>query len=206
MEAAALVKIAESIAAFEVAHGPLTPQNLEAFHRFCLGQTQAEAPSSAPTEPWDLGKYVTYLYRFSKYYTKYALAESPLQSIDEFVFLADLMGRPGLSKAELTDSHIHERSTGIEIITRLLRRGFIEQRSGRTDRREKELFITEAGQGVFFSLAGVMTNLAQHLHGNLTPEALEQLVAVLRRLDEFHRPLYQERQGQALVDRWQQNR
>lgn len=206
MEAAALAQIAESIAAFEAVHGPLTPQNLEAFHRFCLGQTQAEAPSSAPTGPWDLGKYVTYLYRFSKYYTKYALAESPLQSIDEFVFLADLMGRPGLSKAELTDSHIHERSTGIEIITRLLRRGFIEQRPGRKDRREKELFITEAGQGAFYGMADLMTKLAYHLQGDLDREELIQLNTLLERLHTFHLRLYDERQGQALVDQWKQNR
>lgn len=123
MKATALAQIADRIAAYEAAHGELTAERLQDFHRFCLSPAAAAATDP---EPWVLGQHVTYLYRFSKYYTKYALADSPLQSIDEFVFLADLLGRPGLSKAELTDSHIHERSTGIEIITRLLRRGFIE--------------------------------------------------------------------------------
>lgn len=203
MKAAALAQLADQIAAYEAAHGELTPERLPDFHRFCLSPATG-AIAAADPEPWALGQHVTYLYRFSKYYTKYALADSPLQSIDEFVFLADLLGRPGLSKAELTDSHIHERSTGIEIITRLLRRGFIEQRPGRRDRREKELFITEAGQGVFFQLVGVMSRLAEHLHGDLTAEERGQLVGVLRRLHDYHRPLYQERQGPALVEQWQQ--
>jgi DNA-binding MarR family transcriptional regulator len=50
----------------------------------------------------------------------------------------------------IIDMNIHEKTTGMEVIKRLLNNGLIEQTDDPKDRRSKRLLITGKGMGVLF--------------------------------------------------------
>ena len=51
---------------------------------------------------------ISYLYRYSKHYTKKALDPTPLSTMDEFTFLATLTYQGSLTKTELIQQHLLE--------------------------------------------------------------------------------------------------
>jgi DNA-binding MarR family transcriptional regulator len=216
MEVAVLQVIASDISAFESEHGQLTIQRLQDFYAFkAATNTQTPQPKPQPFV-WKVSEYIVYLYRYARYYCKHALEGFQLQSMDEFAYVADVFGRreeaqhnpileEGISKAELTDRHIHERTTGMEIITRLLKRGFFEQRASKRDKREKLLYLTPMGQAAFFEAAPVMENVAKHIVGQLSQQDIDRLLQNLGHLEDFHNPYFTQRRVQELVQQWRAN-
>lgn len=179
--------------------------NLSAFSEWLYAHThpaQAAAPPPAhlnqptngsPSETLDsvIAKLVIFLYRYAKIYIKKALEGSQLQTADEFVYLTALLNRPGLSKMELIEMSIHEKTSGMEIIKRLLARGLAVQHDHTHDRRSKCLYLTEAGRAALFPVFGPMLQVGQLVGGNLSGPEKEQLAALLQKLDTFHKPIYQ---------------
>ena len=102
------------------------------------------------------------------------------------------MLKAGSTKTEIIDYHIHEKTTGIEILKRLKKNGFITEKKSETDGRSKALFITEAGQGVFFTHVERMQKIGELIVGDLEENEKLQLVSFLNRLNDFHQPIYHE--------------
>ncbi|RSK47166.1 MarR family winged helix-turn-helix transcriptional regulator [Hymenobacter rigui] len=137
-----------------------------------------------------IGQLVTYLYRYLRGYSRLALADSPLLTIDDFTYLATTFGHQPLSKTELIRRHIHEIPTGNEIIKRLLAREFLAEQPSTTDRRRKLLTVTPGGQQALFASMGPMRQLAHLAAGTLTAQERSQLVYLLQKLDAFHHPIF----------------
>ncbi len=115
-----------------------------------------------------LGKMIAYLYRYSRSYSKKMLEHSPLVTSDDFTYLAVLNARGSLTKTELIDMHMQEKTTGIEIIKRLLKNGLVEQRDDEADKRSKRLSLTNKGKGVLFASFPGMGKVATLVAGNLS--------------------------------------
>ncbi|WP_338768878.1 MarR family winged helix-turn-helix transcriptional regulator [Bernardetia sp. ABR2-2B] len=139
-----------------------------------------------------IGKFIGFMYRFAKFYTKKALEDSPLTTLDDFTYLGSIMLKEGSTKTEIIDYHIHEKTTGIEILKRLKRNGFITEKKSEKDKRSKSLFITEAGKGIFFAHVGRMQKIGELIVGDLEESEKRQLISLLNRLNDFHQPIYHE--------------
>jgi DNA-binding MarR family transcriptional regulator len=139
-----------------------------------------------------LGKLISYLYRYSRSYSKKMLEHSPLVTADDFTYLAVLNARGSLTKTELIDQHLHEKTTGIEIIKRLLKNGLVEQRDDETDKRSKRLSLTGKGRGVLFASFSGMGQVATLTAGNLSESEKMQLLYLLNKLHLFHNAIYRE--------------
>jgi MarR family transcriptional regulator, lower aerobic nicotinate degradation pathway regulator len=174
-----------------------------------LGQQSApptanDAPASQPDEPnrhallndadapdTQIGVMVSYLYRYNKLYGKKILADTPLTTIDEFSYLIMLLDAPDApTKTELIERNIHEKTTGIEILRRLIKGGLVEQIDDPTDRRAKRLKLTEKGMGVLSQVIPRLAQLVKLLSGNLTMTEKTQLVSLLTKLHLFHNQLF----------------
>ncbi|WP_313185847.1 hypothetical protein [Sphingobacterium siyangense] len=75
----------------------------------------------------DISTLLVFMYRYAVVYFKKALKEGPINTLDEFSFLIVLMTYPSLSKTELVQKLIMEKTSGIEVIKRLLKNELIEE-------------------------------------------------------------------------------
>jgi MarR family transcriptional regulator, lower aerobic nicotinate degradation pathway regulator len=133
-----------------------------------------------------LTKYIVYLNRYAKTYSKKALEGSPLGSTDEFVYLVALLFQGSKTKIELINIGRHEKPTGMEIIRRLQKLGFIDQTDDLDDRRSKRLSITTLGQNIAYSVMERMTEVSKIVAGNLTLVEKQELLRILQKLEDFH--------------------
>lgn len=142
---------------------------------------------------------ITYLYRYAKHYGKKALSGSPLSTLDEFSFLATLRFRGDLTKTELIQIHLLELTSGIEIIKRLAKQGFVEVFRDPQDRRSRRVRLTPAGEAVFNDMMPQMNLVAKIVSGNLGAEDIGKLMPLLHQLNDFHAAIHEEDRRTDLV-------
>ncbi len=140
-----------------------------------------------------LSQTISHLYRFAKSYTKIALEESPLTTVDDFLYLGKVMELGHCTKTELIELNAHEKTSGMEIIKRLLKDGFLTQEADPDDGRSKRLSITSAGEQEFFAALEAMKKSANLVGGPLSTVEKLHLMHLLQKLHEFHKPLFAEK-------------
>jgi MarR family transcriptional regulator, lower aerobic nicotinate degradation pathway regulator len=129
---------------------------------------------------------IAYLYRYAKHYSKKALEDTPLSTLDEFTFLATLSYRGNLTKTELINLHLLEITSGIEIIKRLEKGDLLESYADPNDRRSKRVKLTSRGREVLEVVMKKMDLVAQVVSGDLSEAEQQRLLPILHRLNDFH--------------------
>ncbi|WP_375413931.1 MarR family winged helix-turn-helix transcriptional regulator [uncultured Bradyrhizobium sp.] len=87
---------------------------------------------------------------------------------------------PGLKVADLLDVlRITKQSLG-RVLKQLLDQGYIVQKAGATDRRERLLFATAKGEALVTKLAGLQTDRITGAMGGLGPEGADTVRQFLR--------------------------
>ena len=182
----------------------LEKEDMAIFSKWLYEKTNAEKKEEIKLEPTGetldsiIGKFIGFMYRFAKFYTKKALENSPLTTLDDFTYLGSILLKAGSSKTEIIDYHIHEKTTGIEILKRLKKNGFITEKKSVTDARSKSLFITETGKGIFFAHVGKMQKIGELIVGDLEEDEKLQLISLLNRLNDFHQPIYHQNKKESI--------
>jgi DNA-binding MarR family transcriptional regulator len=197
-----LVKeVIEKLEAFE-SSGSGT--DLRSFSYWLYSQYQ-EAPSKGlPNleENLDglLTSLITTLNVHAKHYTKTALRGTPLVSMIDFGFLASLVENESLRKTELIARNYSELSPGIEVIKRLIRQELIEDFDDPEDGRSKRVRITRKGRELYLSALEGINKAAHLLCGDLEEEEKLHLLALLRKLNAFHQPIWDQERGKDLEE------
>ncbi|MBF1364022.1 MAG: MarR family transcriptional regulator [Porphyromonadaceae bacterium] len=118
-------------------------------------QEGAEASPTSAMRPANIGqqrevsiaRHLSLLHRYSKGYIKRALMASDLlQSEEEYSYLASLMSGKPQTKTELNTLNAMEKTSGAEIIRRLVAKGLAEERPDERDRRSVLVTITPQGR------------------------------------------------------------
>lgn len=135
---------------------------------------------------------VTYLFRYAKHYSKKALEDSPLSTMDDFTFLLTLKTHGSMTKSELTTKHLLEITSGVEILKRLEKQGLVESSENPDDRRSKHVSITDSGRKVLSQIMVKMRQVSGIVAGNLTTTEMGQLLPLLMKLDSFHSEIHRE--------------
>ncbi|MBC8152807.1 MAG: winged helix DNA-binding protein [Bacteroidetes bacterium] len=138
----------------------------------------------------EISMLVSCVYRYVKLYGKKALADTPVSTIDEFTYLVQLLRDHKPSKTELIEENIHEKTTGTEILRRLIGNGLIEQFDDLNDRRSKRLKLTDAGLELLYQIMPRMNQVSTLVAGELSVAEKQQLVDLLQKLHLFHNPLF----------------
>lgn len=133
---------------------------------------------------------LVHLNRYAKTYSKAAIADSDFHTQDEFSYLITLKAFGLMTKMELIKKNIQDKSSGMLIINRLVKQGWIEQNNSEIDRRSKLLRITEAGKLALENQMDKIRNASQIVAGNLNDSEKMNLIDILTKLDEFHNPIY----------------
>ncbi len=190
---------------FEHAHPEASSQQLSQFSDWLQQRMQKEAHAKEPVAPdWkgrDQGmmvddmivNLVSRLNRYAKLYTKLALTNCVISTVEEFSFAISLHFEGVKTKKQLIEENVLEKSAGMEIIKRMRDRGLIEEKANPEDGRSKLMMITDMGKGALFAAIGKVSKVSQIVGGNLTAEEKLQLVQLGQKLDAFHKPVYHEK-------------
>lgn len=148
----------------------------------------------------DISILVVMLFRYAKAYIKKALENSSIKSADDFSFLITLLTYPSMSKMELTSMQVMEKTSGNEIINRLIREDFISQTKDTHDKRKVQIKLTEKGRQEIFSVLPNMKLVSEIIVGNLTGQEIKTFAFLLRKLDKFHSQHYEKAKTKNLKD------
>ena len=199
-----LQELISHLAAYESQRSSTQRKDMEGFVAF-LNQRVFEKSTEAAvnfetgeTVEALLSQLIAFLYRYAKGYIKKALEDSALITLDDFGYLAGIWQTDGCSKTEIIDMNIHEKTTGMEVIKRLLNNDLIVQTDDATDRRSKRLSITEKGKGALFGTFDEMRKASLIIAGNLNAVEKMQLLHLLQKLHFFHKPLFLNERGKSL--------
>lgn len=143
----------------------------------------------------DISILIVLLFRYAKGYIKKALKDSLIKTADEFSYLITLMTTESMSKTELIQNQIMEKTSGTDIINRLIKQNLIEQFNDPVDKRSVRIKITSNGRAEIMKIIPQMQLVSQIVSGNLSENEKNMLAYTLRKLELFHNDIFMNKKG-----------
>ncbi len=138
----------------------------------------------------DITILISFMSKYAKNYLKKALENSIINTSDEFAFLISMLRYTSLTKTELINKLVTEKTSGIETIKRLIKKGLLEEFKAINDKKSVHIKITDLGKKSIFEILPVMNKVTKIITGNLTDQEILLLSNLLIKLDDFHNEIY----------------
>ncbi len=132
--------------------------------------------------------------RYAKFYSKSIIQGSDFASQEDFIYLINLKALGSMSKMQLIKKNLQDKATGIQIINRLLKNEWIEQKSSTEDKRSHLIQITTKGKEYLELSMQKIRKATNIVAGDLDYQEKMQLIYLLNKLDKFHNKIYFENQ------------
>jgi len=140
-----------------------------------------------------IGRLFIYMSRYAKSYVKKTLDGTALQSPEDFTSLAILLTHESLSKSDLISRNIQEKTSGTEVIRRLIQAGLVTQLDDENDKRSKRISITDQGKQLLYKVFDEMNDVGKMVSGNLSLSEKLNLQYLLQKLDSYHYKLHEDK-------------
>jgi len=124
--------------------------------------------------------------RYYKTYAKRVLGDSELTSPDGFSFLYHLNHTDSFRKMELIKMHHLEPPSGIEVLKRLSKKGFIAEFDDADDKRAKRIRITEKGKQELQRIMPKMIEVFHLMTAELSLNEKIHALGFLKQMNDFH--------------------
>lgn len=148
----------------------------EAEQQATYGYSSANA--KAPYLLWRMSKIL-------KVYSKPVFELEGLKSQDEFAILSYVHMVGECPKKEAIEAHLIDGSTGIDMIKRLIKRGFLTDRISPQDRRARLVQLSEEGEKLLKRVYQRMLGVPEVLV-NMSQEEQATFIQQLEQLDHTH--------------------
>ena len=158
-----------------------------------FGDQEVKAQEMAYQIDNAIGRLLVYMSRYAKSYIKKALEGTPLQSQYDFTCLAILMTHQSLSKTDLISRNMQEKTSGAEVIRRLLAAGLVKQWDDTIDKRSVRISITEVGKELLHQVFEDMNHVGKMITGNLSYSEKLEFHYLLQKLESFHFKLQEDK-------------
>lgn len=106
----------------------------------------------------------------------------------QFAALDAICTRPGLDQIGLSGAIAFDRTTIGGVVERLESKGLIDRRVGKTDRRTRELYITDQGCEVLKAVSPAVLRTQDRILEPLSAEERETLLTLLTKLVNENNP------------------
>ncbi|HEX2968215.1 MAG TPA: winged helix DNA-binding protein [Bacteroidales bacterium] len=147
----------------------------------------------------NISKNITLLHRYSKFYLKKILKYSSLQTIDEYSYLMCLYYHDkSFTKTELNNMNALEKTSGNEVIRRLLKSGLVKQKQDRSDKRSMLISITPEGKAEIEKIFPGLSKEAIILSGRLMPGEKAAFDNTLSSLCNYHQHIFNEHKNDSI--------
>jgi DNA-binding MarR family transcriptional regulator len=164
------------------------------------GEKETESQREKRTAPNNISILLVLMYRYVRIYIKKVLKESLIQTADEFSFLITLMTYESMTKTELITNQVMEKTSGTEIIKRLLKQGLIREYADPDDKRSVRVAITAKGRKELSAIFPGMNVVARVVIGNLSEPEVRTLYYLLKKLDFYHNDIFRNKRGRSLEE------
>ena len=155
--------------------------------KFALWLLEQEADQEPPPHlDGMIAMYIGLLYNYTTFYTRRLFKRSEVYSIIDHGFLMALMPDKEMTKTQLIQENIMEKSSGTEVIKRLLRQELIEELDNPHDKRARLVRLSEKGRGIVAGLGQGIADLSKVVTGQLTGHEKMFLLRTLEQLHLFH--------------------
>lgn len=169
-------------------NGQFTPDNVKV--KELRGDYSGAELQERDGSDTDISILIVLLFRYAKGYIKKALKDSVINTVDEFSFLITLMTHESLSKTELIQKQVMEKTSGTEVINRLLKNELITQYSDEVDKRSVRVKITTNGRIELLQILPHMQTVSQIVTGRLDEKEKTTLAFMLRKLEHYHNDIF----------------
>lgn len=162
------------------------------------GEEQPQIQTIRQESQSDAAILITFMFRYARGYVKKALQESAIQTTDEFAFLITLMTHDSLTKTELINTQVMEKTSGVEVIKRLLSQKMIREFADDHDKRSVRVAITPKGKKELEQVLPAMAKVSRIVVGNLSQPEINTLTYLLKKLDFFHHDIFMHKKALGL--------
>ena len=148
------------------------------------GKEKGRSPESV------INTLIVHMNRYAKSYSKSAIFNSDFSSQEDLIYLINLKAFGQMKKMDLIKKNVHEKPVGMQVINRLIAKGWVNQQSSEVDKRSKVLKITEKGIQVLELQMDKIRKATEIVTGDLDYSEKMQLIHLLTKLNNFHQPIY----------------
>ncbi|THF49189.1 MarR family transcriptional regulator [Flavobacterium supellecticarium] len=148
------------------------------------GKAEGRSPESV------ISTLLVHLNRYAKTYSRSAIQDSEFSTQEDFIYLINLKAFGAMTKMELIKKNIQDKPTGMQIINRLIKNGWVTQSDSETDKRSKVIEISPEGLQSLDAQMGKIRLATQIVSGDLSHSEKMQLIRLLNKLDDFHHPIF----------------
>lgn len=127
-------------------------------------------------------------------WTKLSFKDIPISGIMDFGILKQVEKRGNPTKKEVISEAIAERTSCVEAMKRLVKRGILKESTDKRDKRMRRVELTEEGHKLIQVIDGKMMNMGRLLMGNLNETEMKSLIPPLKKLMSFHENLNRTRE------------
>lgn len=166
---------------------------LERHSKDCpIDEPQWEGKEKGRSAESVISTFIVHMNRYAKNYAKSAIHGSDFSTQEDFIYLINLKAFGEMTKMALIRKNIHDKPAGMQIINRLIRQGWVEQRYSITDRRSRVISISPSGLKALENQMAKIRKATTIVTGDLTYTEKMQLIYLLDKLNDFHYPLYKQ--------------
>ncbi|WP_411275210.1 MarR family winged helix-turn-helix transcriptional regulator [Daejeonella sp.] len=151
-----------------------------------FGSKESQSQELAYQLDNSIGRLFVYMSRYAKSYIRKALDGTAIHSAEEFTALAILLTHDRLTKSELISYNLQEKTSGTEVIRRLIAAGLVDQNENLNDKRSKSVMITPLGREILFEIFVDMNSVGKIITGDLSVAEKLTLYQLLQKLENFH--------------------
>jgi|GEM_PF-580053 len=155
------------------------------------GKKQSRLPEAGPRLNGLIAMYLNFMGRYAQFYGRRIFRDSEIYSDDDWGILVSLFPDRQMKKTEVLRGCIMEKSSGNEVLKRLLKQGLIQETPHPEDRRSKLVMLTDAGRAAFQSVQTGIERLSDVVVADLSEDEKASLLHLLTKLHHFHKPIFE---------------
>ncbi|RYG51364.1 MAG: MarR family transcriptional regulator [Chitinophagaceae bacterium] len=162
-----------------------------------------EGVSASPSEPeWEgklngrsaesiIATQFVHMNHYARSYFRSVIHGTEFSTPEEVIYLIVLRFNAPITKMELIKKNVHDKPVGMQIINRLIAKGWVAQKGSEQDRRSKVISPTEAGIEALDKLMAKVRQATSIVSGELSQQEKLELVGLLNKLNDFHHSIYE---------------
>ncbi len=148
------------------------------------GKVKGRSPESV------ISTLLVHMNRYAKNYSKAAMHGSTFSTQEEFIYLINLRAFGAMSKMDLIKKNVQDKASGMKIIDRLLKQGWINQQESTSDKRSKLIELNAYGEEILEAQMHRIRQASNIVAGRLSHKEKMDLIKILNKLDHFHLDIF----------------